>query len=99
MRGTLYYLHTGRRSRYRIGTDGAASSGNGLNILNEARTAALVQRHDHWDPTLLPAKDIFAMITKDSKDWVAWDMMTGECSAGVQIIATWLTLSSTVDDA
>ena len=58
----------------RIGTDGAASSGNGLNILNEARTAALVQRHDHWDPTLLPAKDIFAMITKDSKDWVAWDM-------------------------
>jgi len=58
----------------RIGTDGAASSGNGLNILNEARTAALVQRHDHWDPTLLPAKDVFTMITKDSKDWVAWDL-------------------------
>ena len=58
----------------RIGTDGAASSGNGLNILNEARTAALVQRHDHWDPTLLPAKDVFNMITKDSKDWVAWDL-------------------------
>lgn len=58
----------------RIGTDGAASSGNGLNILNEARTAALVQRHDHWNPTLLPAKDVFNMITKDSKDWVAWDL-------------------------
>ena len=58
----------------RIGTDGAASSGNGLNILNEDRTAALVQRHDHWDPTLLPAKDVFNMITKDSKDWVAWDL-------------------------
>ena len=58
----------------RIGTDGAASSGNGLNILNEARTAALVQRHDHWDPTLLPAKDVFTMVTKDSKDWVAWDL-------------------------
>ena len=58
----------------RIGTDGAASSGNGLNILNEARTAALVQRHDHWDPTLLPAKDVFNMIPKDSKDWVAWDL-------------------------
>ena len=58
----------------RIGTDGAASSGNGLNILAEARTAALVQRHDHWDPTLLPAKDVFQMITKDSKDWVAWDL-------------------------
>ena len=58
----------------RIGTDGAASSGNGLNVLAEARTAALVQRHDHWDPTLLPAKDVFQMITKDSKDWVAWDL-------------------------
>ena len=47
---------------------------NGLNILAEARTAALVQRHDHWDPTLLPAKDVFQMITKDSRDWVAWDL-------------------------
>ena len=58
----------------RIGTDGAASSGNGLNILAEARTAALVQRHDHWDATLLPAKDVFQMITKGSRDWVAWDL-------------------------
>tara|TARA_B100000614_G_scaffold262163_1_gene294520 strand:- start:4243 stop:5511 length:1269 start_codon:yes stop_codon:yes gene_type:complete len=58
----------------RIGTDGAASSGNGLNVLAEARTAALVQRHDHWDPTLLPAKEVFAMVTKDSQDWVAWDL-------------------------
>ena len=58
----------------RIGTDGAASSGNGLNILAEARTAALVQRHDHWDATLLPAKDIFQMVTRGSKDWVAWDL-------------------------
>ena len=58
----------------RIGTDGAASSGNGLNILAEARTAALVQRHDHWDATLMPAKDVFQMVTKGSKDWVAWDL-------------------------
>lgn len=58
----------------RIGTDGAASSGNGLNVLAEARTAALVQRHDHWDATLLPAKDVFQMVTKGSKDWVAWDL-------------------------
>ena len=58
----------------RIGTDGAASSGNGLNILAEARTATLVQRHDHWDATLLPAKDVFQMITKGSKDWVAWGL-------------------------
>ena len=58
----------------RIGTDGAASSGNGLNILAEARTAALVQRHDHWDATLLPAKDVFQMVTKGSQDWVSWDL-------------------------
>ena len=58
----------------RIGTDGAASSGNGLNLLHEARLASLVQRHDHWDSTLLPAQDIFKMATKDSQDWVAWNL-------------------------
>ncbi len=58
----------------RLGTDGAASSGNGLNVLAEARTASLVQRHDHWDATLLPARDVFQMATKGSQDWVAWDL-------------------------
>ena len=58
----------------RIGTDGAASSGNGLNLLHEARLASLVQRHDHWDSTLLPAQDIFKMAAKGSQDWVAWDL-------------------------
>ena len=58
----------------RIGTDGAASSGNGLNLLHEARLASLVQRHDHWDSTLLPAQEIFQMATKGSHDWVAWDL-------------------------
>lgn len=58
----------------RLGTDGAASSGNGLNVLSEARTACLVQRHDHWDSTLLPAKEVFQMATKGSQDWVAWDL-------------------------
>ena len=58
----------------RLGTDGAASSGNGLNVLCEARTASLVQRHDHWDSALLPAKEVFQMATKGSQDWVAWDL-------------------------
>jgi 5-methylthioadenosine/S-adenosylhomocysteine deaminase len=58
----------------RIGTDGAASSGNGLNLLHEARLASLVQRHDHWDSTILPAQDIFQIATKGSKDWVAWNL-------------------------
>jgi len=58
----------------RLGTDGAASSGNGLDILAEARLASLVQRHDHWDPTLLPASEIFSMATKDSQDWAVWNL-------------------------
>jgi hypothetical protein len=58
----------------RLGTDGAASSGNGLNVLSEARTASLVQRHDHWDSALLPAKEVFQMATKGSQDWVAWNL-------------------------
>ena len=58
----------------RIGTDGAASSGSGLDILAEARLAALVQRHDHWDATLLPAADVFSMATKGSSDWAAWNL-------------------------
>ncbi len=58
----------------RLGTDGAASSGNGLDILAEARLASLVQRHDHWDATLLPASEIFSMATKDSQDWAVWNL-------------------------
>ena len=58
----------------RIGTDGAASSGNGLDVLAEARLAALVQRHDHWDPTLMTADNAFSMATKGSQDWAVWNI-------------------------
>ncbi|MED5498975.1 MAG: amidohydrolase family protein [Candidatus Thermoplasmatota archaeon] len=58
----------------RLGTDGAASSGSGLNLLAEARLASLVQRHDHWDATMMTASQAFAMATRDSHDWVAWNL-------------------------
>lgn len=58
----------------RLGTDGAASSGSGLNMQAEARLAGLVQRHDHWDATLLPATQLMDMATKGSQDWAAWNM-------------------------
>ena len=58
----------------RLGTDGSASSGSGLDMRVEAKFASLIQRHDHWDSTILPAKDIFKLATKDSKDWAAWNL-------------------------
>ena len=58
----------------RLGTDGAASSGNGLNMQAEARLASLVQRHDHWDATLLPAVEAMDLATKGSRDWAVWNL-------------------------
>ena len=58
----------------RLGTDGAASSGSGLNMQAEARLAGLVQRHDHWDATLLPASELMDMATKGSQDWAVWNL-------------------------
>ena len=58
----------------RLGTDGSASSGFGLDLRHEARLASLVQRHDHWDPTILPAREAWNLATKGSKDWVTWNL-------------------------
>ena len=66
------YMHAG--VDVRLGTDGAASSGSGLNLLAEARLASLVQRHDHWDATMMTAADTFRLATKGSTDWVAWNL-------------------------
>ena len=58
----------------RLGTDGGASSGSGLDLVNEARMASLVQRHDHWDASALTAEAAFAMATKGSQDWAVWNL-------------------------
>ena len=58
----------------RLGTDGPASSGSGLDMAVEARLSCLVQRHDHWDASALLAKEAFAMATVESKDWAIWNL-------------------------
>ena len=57
----------------RLGTDGAASN-NSLDMRAEAKAASLIQRHDHWDSTILPPKEAWKLATKDSNDWVAWNL-------------------------
>jgi len=58
----------------RLGTDGPASSGSGLDMAHEARMACLVQRHDHWDASAMLAKEAFAIATTGSQDWAVWDL-------------------------
>ena len=57
----------------RLGTDGAASN-NSLDMRAEAKAASLIQRHDHWDSTLLAPREAWQLATKDSTDWVAWNL-------------------------
>ena len=57
----------------RLGTDGAASN-NSLDMRSESKAASLIQRHDHWDARVLGPKETWKLATKESKDWVTWDL-------------------------
>ncbi len=57
----------------RLGTDGAASN-NSLDLRREAKAASMIQRHDHWDATILDPEETWMLATKGSKDWVSWDL-------------------------
>ena len=57
----------------RLGTDGSASN-NSLDMRAEAKTASLVQKHDHWNARVLGPEETWRLSTKDSKDWITWDL-------------------------
>ena len=57
----------------RLGTDGSASN-NSLDMRAEAKAASLVQKHDHWNARVLGPEETWHLSTKDSKDWVTWDL-------------------------
>ena len=50
-----------------LGTDGAASNNN-LDMFEEMKIAALLQKHHYGDPTLLSAEEIFSLATSDSAE-------------------------------
>jgi len=57
----------------RLGTDGSASN-NSLDMRAEAKAASLVQKHDHWNARVLDPLETWQLATKDSKDWVTWNL-------------------------
>ena len=57
----------------RLGTDGVASN-NSLDLRKEAKIASLIQRHDHWDASILGPDETWRLATKGSVDWVTWDI-------------------------
>jgi 5-methylthioadenosine/S-adenosylhomocysteine deaminase len=57
----------------RLGTDGSASN-NSLDMRAEAKNASLIQKHDHWNARVLDPIATWQLATKESKDWVTWDL-------------------------
>lgn len=64
-----------------LGTDGPASN-NDLDMFHEAQLAALVQKGFTGDPTVLPAEQVFAMMTIDGARAVGLAEQTGSLEAG-----------------
>lgn len=66
-----------------LGTDGA-SSNNNLDMIEEARLAALLHKAVLFDPTAIPAMDALAMATIDGAKALRMDDQVGSLEAGKQ---------------
>jgi 5-methylthioadenosine/S-adenosylhomocysteine deaminase len=64
-----------------IGTDGPASN-NDLDLFHEAQLAALVQKGVSGDPTVLPAEQVFSMLTIDGARAVGLADQVGSLEVG-----------------
>ncbi|MBC8345230.1 MAG: amidohydrolase [Candidatus Marinimicrobia bacterium] len=70
-----------KKAGVRIGlaTDGAASNNN-IDMLDEMKVAALLQKSSSQDPTVMPAEEVFELATKGSAS--LFDLNMGEISIG-----------------
>lgn len=79
--GGILEYHAARRAGVRVvlGTDGAGSNNN-LDLIEEMKLAALVQKHRAADATSLPAADALALATTAAAD--AFRLGTGRIEPG-----------------
>jgi 5-methylthioadenosine/S-adenosylhomocysteine deaminase len=81
-------LHVG------IGTDGPASN-NDLDMFEETRLAAFLQKGVFGDPTLLPAKTAWAMATIEGARALHLDHLTGSLEPGKRADITLVAMNNT----
>jgi 5-methylthioadenosine/S-adenosylhomocysteine deaminase len=79
--GEIFPYREARRAGVRVclGTDGAASNNN-LDMIEEMKVAALVQKHREVDATVLPADEALAMATTSAS--AAFRLGNGRIEAG-----------------
>lgn len=64
-----------------MGTDGAASNNN-LDLLEEMKTAALLQKVQNLDSTVLPAQEVFKMVTLNGAEALGMEKEIGTIEEG-----------------
>ena len=77
-----------------LGTDGAASNNN-LDLLEEMKTAALLQKIHNLDSTLLSAKQVFEMATINGAKALGMDKELGTIEVGKKADLTLLNFNKT----